>query len=84
MALLALAAAFRKGIDIIPAVGMKRVDQRWRTHDELYLVLVHARLQPGQHFVVDDGALLDVDSIHARQFVSSLMSAGREEKSECQ
>jgi hypothetical protein len=50
----------REEIDVIPPVGAEWIHDQWRPQREAHLGARHARLQPGNHLVRDDIALLDV------------------------
>ena len=59
---------------------MKRVDQRRCPHDEMHLVFIHAGLEPGQHFAIDDTALLNIDPVNSGQLEGAFMGARHEEE----
>ena len=80
MPLFAPGATMGEGIDVIPAVDVKRILQDRRPHDVAYLVLVHPRLQPVHHLLIDDVALLDVDAVDEGQFEGALGTAGRRQQ----
>ena len=70
--------ALAQGVDVIPTVRVERVDEEGSPQDEAHLALLHPDLQPVNHLLVDDVALLDIDAVQARQ-VGHLASATRAE-----
>jgi hypothetical protein len=54
---------------------VKGIIQDRSAHDVLNLVLVHARVQPVHHILIDDVALLYVDAVNEGQFSGTFIAA---------